>query len=227
VQATRAEQFILACPQYRQSWYPYQETTGVMRRAPLWHLLLVGETSQVAHATLRDGQPYQTPLSCASAVMIAHAMGTMGSGPYAHAMAGWGLMAARQRSDTILGHALERLDAQLLTHPENYWDHFFTAYRWFPYDHPLPNLLIILAAWRQYHDIAAAVAFAHRSGFDRVGNALIIAAVLATRQPVDAPLPLTEIPSAVESGIRATIDRTASPFESLFTSSPIDHRRKP
>jgi len=228
VQATRAEQFILAFPQYCQSWYPYQETTGVMRRAPLWYLLLSGESSQVVHATLLDGKRYQTPLSCAPAVMIAKAMGTLGLGPYAQAMAGWELVVTTQRADTILGHALERFDTQFPTHPERYWDHFCAEYRWFPYDHPLPNLLILLAAWRQYDDIVQAIDFARRCGFDRVGNALIIAAVLAGRQSTDTPLPLTDIPAAVQSGIQATLNCTASPFESLFTSLPVprDHPRK-
>lgn len=214
VQCTRAEQFILANPHYLGHWHPYRETTGVMRRAPLWNLLLVGEWSQVGHAVMEDSRPYQTSLAATVAALLAHAAEESAMDPYALVQANWARHLGRSAGhETILGTALNRFDEEELRDSASYWQRFYETYRWFPYDHVLPNFLIILAALRQHpYDIPAGVAFVRTRGFDFVGNALIVAALVALHLRDDTPsTPLSSLPPMLEEGIRHTIKNTRGP----------------
>ncbi len=214
VQRTRAEQFILANPQYIGHWHPYRETTGVMRRAPLWNLLLVGEWTQVGHAVMEDALPYQTPLAATVASLLAHAAQAPTTDPYALVQANWARHLGRPAGhETILGIALGRFDEEELHDSEGYWHRFYETYRWVPYDHVLPNFLIILAALRKYpNDIPAAVAFVQTRGYDVVGNALIVAALVASHQRGETrSVPLNSLPPMLEEGIRNTIEHTRGP----------------
>lgn len=214
VQHTRAEQFILTCPEYCGRWHPYRETTGGMRRAPLWNLLLVREWSQVGHAAVADVRTYQSPLAGLAVALIANGSGSSAADPYHQMWANWTQhLGPAIAGQTILADVLERLDAGLNQDPDTFWRDFCSAYRWFPYDHVVPNLLIVMGALRQFpQDIPKAIRFVTDRGFDIVGNALIVASLLGSYLGEKAVAPLPMLPATIEQGIRNSIEHTGSPW---------------
>lgn len=212
VQKTRAEQLLIRHPVYAHTWHPYRETTGAMRRAPLWSLVYCRHWGQEQGAAVTDTVFYQSSTAAQAVAIIATAVepGPSSSPAYDTIQREWRRQLERATGPTVIGEALEQLEAGLAHDPDRYWNSFADRYGGYPYDHVVPNLCIVIGAlWAFPKDIPAAVAFTLARGFDVVGNALITAAILAGVLGAQANAPtLPVVPEIIETGIQQTLAYT-------------------
>ena len=126
----------------------------------------------------------------------------------------WRRQLERMPGPTVIGEALEPLEAGLAQDADRYWNSFCTRYGGYPYDHVVPNLCIVIGAlWASPEDIPAAVEFTIARGFDVVGNALITATILAGVLGARAAAPtFAMVPKIIETGIQQTIAYTTLPW---------------
>jgi len=208
VQQTRAEQLVIRHPDYSQTWHPYRETTGAMRRARLWSLLYGRHWGQVQAAAVADTLFYRSASAAQAAAIITTAVRDPMDGPIYQVVQGeWRRHLERATGPTRVGDALEQLEAGLAQDPDRYWQSFCSRYHGYAYDHVVPNLCIVVGAlWASPENIPAAIEFTIARGFDVVANALITAAILAgALGPQLEPPPLPVVPAAIETGIQRTI----------------------
>ena len=212
VQKTRAEQLLIRHPAYAHNWHPYRETTGAMRRAPLWSLVYCRHWGQAQVAAVTDTVWYQSPTAAQAVAIIATAVeqGPSPSPAYDTIQREWRRQLERVPGPTVIGEALEQLEAGLAQDADRYWNSFCTRYGGCPYDHVVPNLCIVIGAlWASPEDIPAAVEFTIARGFDVVGNALITATILAGVLGARAAAPtFAMVPKIIETGIQQTIAYT-------------------
>ncbi len=216
VQKTRAEQLLIRHPAYAHTWHPYRETTGAMRRAPLWSLVYCRHWGQEQVAAVTDTVLYQSPTAAQAVAIITTAVeqGPSPSPAYQTVQREWRRQLERVTGPTVIGEALEQLEAGLAQDPDRYWKSFCDRYCGYPYDHVVPNLCIVIGAlWASPEDIPAAVEFAIARGFDVVGNALITAAILAGVLDARGEAPtLPVVPEIIETGIQHTLAYTSLPW---------------
>ncbi len=179
VQHTRAEQYLWQGNQ-RPLWHPYREASGAMRRAPLWGALYAGTPDQAGWAAARDAQTTYVGWGVWTSMVVAQAAARLFTDRLPLAVV---FMQTAEQFSVHQPNLAEMLAVCQATYEdERPWEewvrHLEATFSFYPFDHSLPNFLIIAGSllwYQRNHDTVFRAL--RQAGWDTTGNSLVVGAL--------------------------------------------------
>ncbi len=207
-QRSRAEQWLLIHHWDPQIWYPFHEGTGAMRRAPFWGMCSLVPSQAAQMADIDASWAYLAQARAISAIIAGAVSQALLISPEPPSM----LILLLHSIHRVMprSHFLRDLVATLWKREragipgEEALRWVASTFHYYPWDHCIPNFLVVLIAlFYARNDFQAAIGIVRTAGWDVPGNTLLTGAFMAldTSMPPDASLePI--LSSAIESMVR-------------------------